>query len=276
MERNGYLAWEYYFEFGGGRPPWVSGMAQGTAMQALARAGERLADPALTQAGRRGLGAFEQRTPRGVRVPQSSGDWYALYSFAPQALCPERAPPGGERPAHPRRAVGRRGGAGAFPGRGRSRPAANRELRHGGVVPLQPALLGHRAGGEPQLPHAEPRLRAQPVQGHQRSRLLRCRRCVHPLPEGGSDARPAAGGPLARRGGRGVRFKFRLSKIGRVGVVVRRRREDVPVHQRVVCARRSLHPLGPAEAEQRAHLRVHAVRNGPRRQLRPRRQETCG
>jgi hypothetical protein len=84
VERNGYLAWEYYFEFGGGRPPWVSGMAQGTAMQALARAGDRLSDPSLTQVARRALGAFEQRTPRGVRVPQGSGDWYALYSFAPK------------------------------------------------------------------------------------------------------------------------------------------------------------------------------------------------
>src|SRR5919202_670732 len=26
--RAGGLAWEYYFRFGGGRPPWVSGMAQ--------------------------------------------------------------------------------------------------------------------------------------------------------------------------------------------------------------------------------------------------------
>jgi hypothetical protein len=84
VERNGYLAWEYYFEFGGGRPPWVSGMAQGTAVQALARASERLADPALAAAGRRALGAFETATPRGVRVAQSSGDWYALYSFAPR------------------------------------------------------------------------------------------------------------------------------------------------------------------------------------------------
>ncbi|MGH2979356.1 MAG: D-glucuronyl C5-epimerase family protein [Solirubrobacterales bacterium] len=84
VKRNGYLAWEYYFEFGGGRPPWVSGMAQGTAMQALARAGDRLADPTLTQVARRGLGAFARRTPRGVRVPQRTGDWYALYSFAPR------------------------------------------------------------------------------------------------------------------------------------------------------------------------------------------------
>ena len=145
VERNGYLAWEYYFEFGGGRPPWVSGMAQGTAMQALARAGDRLADPALTQVGRRGLGAFEQRTPQGVRVPQSNGDWYALYSFAPKlyVLNGHLQAVNGLR-THAE-LTGRRGGAGAFPGRGRGRPAANRQLRHGSVVALQPALLGHRA-----------------------------------------------------------------------------------------------------------------------------------
>jgi hypothetical protein len=37
-ERAGGCAWEYYFSFGGGLPPWVSGMAEGTAVQALARA----------------------------------------------------------------------------------------------------------------------------------------------------------------------------------------------------------------------------------------------
>src|SRR3954447_20739614 len=35
--RNGFLAWEYYFWFGGGRPPWVSGIATGSALSALAR-----------------------------------------------------------------------------------------------------------------------------------------------------------------------------------------------------------------------------------------------
>jgi hypothetical protein len=34
--RNGFLAWEYYFWFGGGRPPWVSGIATGSALSALA------------------------------------------------------------------------------------------------------------------------------------------------------------------------------------------------------------------------------------------------
>ena len=37
------VAWEYYFSFGGGRPPWVSGLAQGTAVQALARAADAAA-----------------------------------------------------------------------------------------------------------------------------------------------------------------------------------------------------------------------------------------
>ena len=36
---EGGLAWEYYFPFGGGTPPWTSGMAQAVTAQALARAG---------------------------------------------------------------------------------------------------------------------------------------------------------------------------------------------------------------------------------------------
>ena len=35
--RDRFVAWEYYFSFGGGTPPWISGMTQGTAIQALAR-----------------------------------------------------------------------------------------------------------------------------------------------------------------------------------------------------------------------------------------------
>ena len=52
-------------------------------MQALTRAGTRLADPTLLDVAREGLGAFEQRTPVGARVPAGSGAWYALYSFSP-------------------------------------------------------------------------------------------------------------------------------------------------------------------------------------------------
>jgi hypothetical protein len=82
--RAGGIAWEYYFAFGGGRAPWVSGMAQGTAVQALSRAAHRLRRreevlPIAAQA----LPLFERRTPTGVRVPAPYGDHYALYSFAP-------------------------------------------------------------------------------------------------------------------------------------------------------------------------------------------------
>ncbi|HEX6712119.1 MAG TPA: D-glucuronyl C5-epimerase family protein [Thermoleophilaceae bacterium] len=37
VRRGGFLAWEYYFWFGGGRPPWVSGIATGSALSALSR-----------------------------------------------------------------------------------------------------------------------------------------------------------------------------------------------------------------------------------------------
>ena len=59
VQRNGYLAWEYYFEFGGGRPPWVGNGRDGDS--ALARAGDRLVPRRSPRLARRGLGAFEQR-----------------------------------------------------------------------------------------------------------------------------------------------------------------------------------------------------------------------
>jgi hypothetical protein len=82
VERPGFITWEYYFDFGGS-PPWISGMAQGTALQALARAGQRLRDPVYSEAAKRGLGAFQRNTPVGVHASDGAGDWYPLYSFAP-------------------------------------------------------------------------------------------------------------------------------------------------------------------------------------------------
>jgi hypothetical protein len=83
-ERAGGLAWEYYFAFGGGRAPWVSGLAQGTAVQALARAATRLRRQAdVLPIAQRALAIFEAPTPQGVRVPAEQGNHYAIYSFAP-------------------------------------------------------------------------------------------------------------------------------------------------------------------------------------------------
>ena len=40
-----FIAWEYLFYFGGGTPPWMSGMAQATGIQALGRAATLLNEP---------------------------------------------------------------------------------------------------------------------------------------------------------------------------------------------------------------------------------------
>jgi hypothetical protein len=82
-DRGGWPAWEYYFRFGTGSPPWTSSISQGTAVQALARAGDRLNDPALLDLAKRALAAFQHSPPAGVRQSSSSGAFYLIYSFAP-------------------------------------------------------------------------------------------------------------------------------------------------------------------------------------------------
>jgi hypothetical protein len=83
-ERAGGIAWEYYFAFGGGQPPWVSALAQGTALQALTRVATRLGRQAeVFPVAARALAVFERPTPSGVRVSTPDGPYYALYSFAP-------------------------------------------------------------------------------------------------------------------------------------------------------------------------------------------------
>jgi hypothetical protein len=78
-----FIAWEYAFHFGGGSPPWISGLSQGTALQAYARASVLLQEPAYVETARSGLGAFETGPPRGVRTTGPRGGVHYLeYSFA--------------------------------------------------------------------------------------------------------------------------------------------------------------------------------------------------
>jgi hypothetical protein len=81
--RAGGLAWEYLFHFDGGSPPWTSGLSQGTGLQVLARAGQRLKEPAYTAAAKEALGIFQKPPPQGVRVATKAGAWYAQYTYAP-------------------------------------------------------------------------------------------------------------------------------------------------------------------------------------------------
>jgi hypothetical protein len=84
-QRAGGLAWEYLFPFDGQRPPWVSSLAQGTGLQAMAREAIRLGRQAdvLPIAGR-GLGIFQTPPPEGVRVDADGGAHYLQYSGLPK------------------------------------------------------------------------------------------------------------------------------------------------------------------------------------------------
>ncbi len=83
--RAGGLAWEYLFPFDGQKPPWVSSLAQGTGLQAMARMAFKLnrqAD-AIPIVGR-GLGIFQTPPPAGVRVEIDGGAHYLQYSGLPK------------------------------------------------------------------------------------------------------------------------------------------------------------------------------------------------
>ena len=84
-QRGGGLTWEYYFNFDGGRPPWTSAMAQGTALEALTRGYQAFHDPAYLDIARRALPIFSVGPPVGVRIPTALGSRYLQYSFAPGA-----------------------------------------------------------------------------------------------------------------------------------------------------------------------------------------------
>ncbi len=83
-DRGGGIAWEYYFRFDGGLPPWTSAMSQGTALDALTRASQAFADPSYLAIGADALAIFRDAPPTGVAVAAPLGTRFLQYSFAPQ------------------------------------------------------------------------------------------------------------------------------------------------------------------------------------------------
>jgi hypothetical protein len=83
-QRAGGIAFEYLFRFDGGRPPWVSGLAQGTALSALSRGAVRLKDTKYFEAARSALGIFKTPPPSGVLDKTAAGAHYLQYSYAPK------------------------------------------------------------------------------------------------------------------------------------------------------------------------------------------------
>jgi len=70
-------AWEYYFNYAGGRAPWISGMAQAVAAQAFAGASQLTGDSTLMNEARSAYHAIPGRLDR----QSSVGLWIKLYSF---------------------------------------------------------------------------------------------------------------------------------------------------------------------------------------------------
>jgi D-glucuronyl C5-epimerase C-terminus len=84
VNRDGGVAWEYFFHFGGGSPPWTSSLSQGSAVQALIHASAFLRNRSYAGLAYRSLRLFQLRPPRGIRTPRGPGRvHYVIYSFAP-------------------------------------------------------------------------------------------------------------------------------------------------------------------------------------------------
>ncbi|MBK5231298.1 MAG: hypothetical protein JJE27_09025, partial [Thermoleophilia bacterium] len=86
VNRGGALTWEYYFPFSGSRAPFISSISQGTAIQALARAGNALQDPTITDAARQAVLAFDTPAPVGLKVVRDVGNHYLGYSGNPRLM----------------------------------------------------------------------------------------------------------------------------------------------------------------------------------------------
>ncbi len=97
-KRAGGIAWEYMFQFDGGRPPWTSGLSQGTALQVLARSWSRFKEPALLTAAQQAVGIF-QNAPSGRRAGQDAGGLgVRRVHLRAQRPHPQRLHPGRRRP----------------------------------------------------------------------------------------------------------------------------------------------------------------------------------
>ncbi len=78
-QQGGGIAWEYFFDYSGGRAPWLSGMAQAVAAQAFARTAALVPDEetALMREAR----AAYRVIPGHLLTSVPAGPWIRLYSF---------------------------------------------------------------------------------------------------------------------------------------------------------------------------------------------------
>jgi hypothetical protein len=80
-QHSGGIGWEYTFPYGGGRAPWLSGMAQAVGAQALARTAALLLDQGTSTSLMGKARAAYQAIPGRLLTSVSAGPWIRLYSF---------------------------------------------------------------------------------------------------------------------------------------------------------------------------------------------------
>jgi hypothetical protein len=80
-DRAGGPTWAYLFDFGGGAPPWSSGMAQVTGIQSLVRTSAKLGDPSFQQTGLDAMALLRRTPPSGARLKMPAGDHILLYTY---------------------------------------------------------------------------------------------------------------------------------------------------------------------------------------------------
>ena len=203
VERAGGLAWEYYFPFDGGQPPWVSWLAQGTGVQAMARVAKRLdrqAEVLPDRPGRRWASsrrsrptacACRRRRRRALpAVLRSRPDLHILNGFI-QSLVGLYDFAAADAATRRRRRCSTRASA-----------AARDEvptLRHRRLVAVLARL--QRARVRPRLPPAAARLPRQPVHAHA-GRPSTADRRAHFTPYLTRRRSSAAAAPRTLRGGK--------------------------------------------------------------------------
>ncbi len=79
------VAWEYYFPWQGGSPPWTSAMSQAVSLEVLSRTAEVTQDPSWVVLGERVLDGFGRNARNGgVSDPVGAERWYPLYAYNPR------------------------------------------------------------------------------------------------------------------------------------------------------------------------------------------------
>ena len=190
-ERAGGLAWEYLFPFDGQAPPWVSSLAQGTGLQAMARSATRLNRQAdVFPIALRGLGIFQTAPPAGVRVRRRRRRALPAVLGAAAAEDPQRLHPVARRALRLRRADRRRDRALAVRLRRPRRARGGPDVRHRRLVAVLARL--DQARVRPRLPQAAARLPRPAVRAHDGGGVLQREPALHELPDDAAGGRGAA------------------------------------------------------------------------------------